>query len=192
MSRLDAALRKCRPNGIRRTSFTFLTCIVVPRSLLRTFSTNKLFLVPERSLWRAESWSPSTSCWSCWISSRRNGLIRSYRLRRGWFTFFRINIVSWSLWALNRIIISFTIASQSKGIPNLVLSACSTTSNIYIIKRMLFRTYLTTQRLITPNWLILRASWSSSQINLAFWCFIAEKLTWRTSSINVTVVNFGI
>lgn len=192
MPRLNTVFRKCIPWSVRRTSFTFLACIVVPRCLLRTFSTNELVLVPERSIGRAESWSSWARCWNWWISSRRNGLRRICRLRRGGFTFFSIYIVDWSLRALNRIIIGFAIASQSKGIPDLVLSAWSTTSNIYIVKRMLFRANLATHSLITPDWLILRTSRGSSQINLAFWCFSTEKLTCRASSIYITIVYFGI
>ena len=192
MSRLNTAFRKCIPWSVRRTGFTFLSCIVVPRCLLRTFSTNELVLVPKRSIGRAESWSSCARCWNWWISSRSNGLRRICRLRRGGFTFFSIYIVGWSLRALNRIIIGFAITSQCKSIPDFVLSAWSTTSNIYVIKRMLFRTNLATHSLVTPDRLILRTSRGSSQIDLAFWCFSTEKLTYRASSIYITVMYFRI
>ncbi len=132
------------------------------RCLLRAFSADELFLIPERSIRRTKGWCSCSKCGSCGRGNRIivGRLIWTCRLWR--FTFFSSEIINCSLRTLNWGIVCFAKTSQSKSIPDLVLSTRSTTLYIYIIKRMLFRTNLATQSLIIPNRSILRTSRRSS------------------------------
>lgn len=141
MCSLDTTFRHGIPCGVSRTSLTFLARKVIPGGLLRTFSTDQLVLIPERSIRRAEGWSSCARCWSCYSSISGCGGVSDW-LRI--FAFSRINIVKSKLRTFDRIIICFAVASHCVGIPNLILSTPSTTSNIDVIERMFFRASLAT------------------------------------------------